>query len=212
MVEKKKDTKKKAPARKPAAKSGRRNRPQKCAPATAADARGEGPAPECARSGARETPSGPRTPGDRVRTCAVVGATRRAQADRDAGRGGSGQDRRTRTQGSAVPQRNTTPAGVRVADRCPSTAGSPARVHETSSGAEYDVVEPVDLDRFEAGDSVTPQELAEAARAGRGPVRSWAAESWKKALDRFGATSSRSPRGPGSTAAGGTCEVLTTSS
>ncbi len=77
---------------------------------------------------------------------------------------------------------------------------------------EYDVVNLSDLDRFEAGDSVTPQELARKRLAhGRRPVKILGGGELKKALTVSAHKFSESAKA-GIEAAGGRCEVLTTSS
>jgi large subunit ribosomal protein L15 len=76
---------------------------------------------------------------------------------------------------------------------------------------EYDVVNLSDLDRFDAGDSVTPQELARRRLAhGRRPVKILGGGELKKALTVSAHKFSESARAR-IEAAGGRCEVLTTS-
>ena len=77
---------------------------------------------------------------------------------------------------------------------------------------EYDVVNLSDLDRFEAGDKVTPNELASRRLAhGRRPVKILGGGELKKALTVSAHKFSESARAR-IEAAGGSCEVLTTSS
>jgi large subunit ribosomal protein L15 len=76
---------------------------------------------------------------------------------------------------------------------------------------EYDVVNLSDLDRFEAGASVTPQDLARHRLAhARRPVKILGGGELKKALTVSAHKFSESARSR-IEAAGGSCEVLTTS-
>ena len=73
---------------------------------------------------------------------------------------------------------------------------------------EYDVVNISDLDRFDAGDSVTPEKLAQRRLArGRRPVKILGDGELKKALTVSAHKFSASARSR-IEAAGGRCEVL----
>lgn len=211
MVEKKKDTKKKAPARKapakpaakaaakPAAKAARQRR----TPAEKA------PAPARARARA-ETPELPRATGVQdlrpssgaTRPRKRIGRGPGSGQGKTAGRGHKGQKSRSGYHHQRGFEGGQMPLHRRV----------PKRGFTNIFRREYDVVNLSDLDRFEAGDSVTPQELARKRLAhGRRPVKILGGGELKKALTVSAHKFSESAR-TRIEAAGGKCEVLTTSS
>ena len=209
MVEKKKDTKK-APTRKsppkpaakaaakPAAKVRQRRTPAEKAPA---------PARAKARS---ETPELPRATGVQdlrpssgaTRPRKRIGRGPGSGQGKTAGRGHKGQKSRSGYHHQRGFEGGQMPLHRRV----------PKRGFTNIFRREYDVVNLSDLDRFEAGDSVTPQELARKRLAhGRRPVKILGGGELKKALTVSAHKFSESAR-TRIEAAGGKCEVLTTSS
>jgi large subunit ribosomal protein L15 len=206
MVEKKKDTKKKAPARKspakaaakPAAKVARQRR-------TPAE---KSPAPARAKARA-ETPELPRATGVQdlrpssgaTRPRKRIGRGPGSGQGKTAGRGHKGQKSRSGYHHQRGFEGGQMPLHRRV----------PKRGFTNIFRREYDVVNLSDLDRFEAGDSVTPQELARKRLAhGRRPVKILGGGELKKALTVSAHKFSESAR-TRIEAAGGKCEVLTTS-
>jgi len=207
MVEKKKDTKKKAPARKPAAKAAAkpaaRVTRQRRTPAE------KGP-PAPARAKARvESPERPRATGVQdlrpssgaTRARKRIGRGPGSGQGKTAGRGHKGQKSRSGYHHQRGFEGGQMPLHRRV----------PKRGFTNIFRREYDVVNLSDLDRFEAGDSVTPQELARKRLAhGRRPVKILGGGELKKALTVSAHKFSESAR-TRIEAAGGRCEVLTTS-
>lgn len=207
MVEKKKDTKKKAPARKapakaaakPAVKVARQRR-------TPAE---KSPAPARAKARA-ETQELPRATGVQdlrpssgaTRPRKRIGRGPGSGQGKTAGRGHKGQKSRSGYHHQRGFEGGQMPLHRRV----------PKRGFTNIFRREYDVVNLSDLDRFEAGDSVTPQELARKRLAhGRRPVKILGGGELKKALTVSAHKFSESAR-TRIEAAGGKCEVLTTSS
>ena len=205
MVEKK-EPKKKAPAAKPAAKTAAK-------PAVKAARRGrtaEEKAPAPARRKARaETPDRPRAVGlqdlrpssGATRPRKRVGRGPGSGQGKTAGRGHKGQKSRSGYHHQRGFEGGQMPLHRRV----------PKRGFTNIFRREYDVVNLSDLDRFEAGDSVTPKELASRRLAhGRRPVKILGGGELKKALTVSAHKFSESARAR-IEAAGGSCEVLTTS-
>jgi len=205
MVEKK-ETKKKAKAVKPAAKAaarptattGRRRR-------TPAE---ESPAPTRAKARV-ETAAGPRPTGVQdlrpssgaTRPRKRVGRGPGSGHGKTAGRGHKGQKSRSGYRHQRGFEGGQMPLHRRV----------PKRGFTNIFRIEYDVVNLSDLDRFDAGDSVTPRELARRRLAhGRRPVKILGGGELKKALTVSAHKFSESARAR-IEAAGGRCEVLTTS-
>ena len=207
MVEKKKDTKKKAPARKSPAKAAAK-------PAAKSARQGRKPAekrPAPARAKARaETPELPRATGVQdlrpssgaTRPRKRIGRGPGSGQGKTAGRGHKGQKSRSGYHHQRGFEGGQMPLHRRV----------PKRGFTNIFRREYDVVNLSDLDRFEAGDSVTPLELARKRLAhGRRPVKILGGGELKKALTVSAHKFSESAR-TRIEAAGGKCEVLTTSS
>jgi len=206
MVEKK-EPKKKAAARKPAAKAAAK-------PAVKAARRGKAPeekTPATTRRKARvETPDRPRATGlqdlrpssGATRPRKRVGRGPGSGQGKTAGRGHKGQKSRSGYHHQRGFEGGQMPLHRRV----------PKRGFTNIFRREYDVVNLSDLDRFEAGDSVTPKELASKQLAhGRRPVKILGGGELKKALTVSAHKFSESARAR-IEAAGGSCEVLTTSS
>ena len=203
----KKEPKKKAPAGKPAPKAAAK-------PAVKAARRGRAPQ-EKAAAPARAKPRGEAP--DRPRATGVQdlrpssGATRPRKRigrgpgsgqGKTAGRGHKGQKSRSGYHHQRGFEGGQMPLHRRV----------PKRGFTNIFRREYDVVNLSDLDRFDAGDSVTPQELARKRLAhGRRPVKILGGGELKKALTVSAHKFSESARAR-IEAAGGSCEVLTTSS
>ncbi len=197
MVEKK-ESKKKAPAKKQAAKTASRRR-------TPAE---KSPAPALAKARA-ETPAGPRPTGVQdlrpssgaTRPRKRVGRGPGSGHGKTAGRGHKGQKSRSGYHHQRGFEGGQMPLHRRV----------PKRGFTNIFRVEYDIVNLSDLDRFDAGDSVTPQELARRRLAhGRRPVKILGGGELKKALTVSAHKFSESARAR-IEAAGGRCEVLTTS-
>jgi large subunit ribosomal protein L15 len=214
MVEKKKETKKKAPAGKPAAKSAAKPaskpapRPKAAAAKRRRAAAAERPAPAAARARA-EVPAGPRPTGlqdlrpssGATRPRKRVGRGPGSGHGKTAGRGHKGQKSRSGYHHQRGFEGGQMPLHRRV----------PKRGFTNIFRREYDVVNLSDLDRFEAGESVTPQELAKRRLAhGRRPVKILGGGELKKALTVSAHKFSESARAR-IEAAGGSCEVLSTS-
>jgi large subunit ribosomal protein L15 len=205
MVEKK-ETKKKAKAVKPAAKAAAR-------PAATIARRRRTPA-EKSPAPAREkvhfdTPAGPRATGVQdlrpssgaTRPRKRVGRGPGSGQGKTAGRGHKGQKSRSGYRHQRGFEGGQMPLHRRV----------PKRGFTNIFRVEYDVVNLSDLDRFDAGDSVTPQELARRRLAhGRRPVKILGGGELTKALTVSAHKFSESARAR-IEAAGGRCEVLTTS-
>jgi large subunit ribosomal protein L15 len=209
MVEKKKTTKKAAPAaKKPAPKTARPKSPAK--PAKAASA-GAAPKPPAAARPPRPqkkaaAPTRPRATGVHDLAPAVGSTHYRKRVGRGpgsghgktAGRGYKGQKSRTGYRHQRGFEGGQMPLHRRV----------PKRGFTNIFRIEYDIVNISDLDRFEAGASVTPQALYEArlSRKSR-PVKILGDGEIKKALTvsahKFSASAKASIE-----AAGGRCEVL----
>jgi len=205
MVDKK-ETKKKAPAKRPAVKAT-----AKPAATTARRRRTpaeESPAP--ARAKARVEPAAlPRPTGVQdlrpssgaTRPRKRVGRGPGSGQGKTAGRGHKGQKSRSGYRHQRWFEGGQMPLHRRV----------PKRGFTNIFRVEYDVVNLSDLDRFDAGDSVTPQELARRRLAhGRRPVKILGGGELKKALTVSAHKFSESARAR-IEAAGGRCEVLTTS-
>ena len=209
MVEKKKETKKKASAGKPAAKAAKPAAKAKAAPVRRRRAAAaERPAPAPARVRA-EAPAGPRPTGlqdlrpssGATRPRKRVGRGPGSGLGKTAGRGHKGQKSRSGYHHQRGFEGGQMPLHRRV----------PKRGFTNIFRREYDVVNLSDLDRFDAGESVTPQELAKRRLAhGRRPVKILGGGELKKALTVSAHKFSESARAR-IEAAGGRCEVLTTS-
>ena len=209
MVEKKKETKKKASAGKPAAKAAKPAAKAKAAPVRRRRAAAaERPAPEPARVRA-EAPAGPRPTGlqdlrpssGATRPRKRVGRGPGSGLGKTAGRGHKGQKSRSGYHHQRGFEGGQMPLHRRV----------PKRGFTNIFRREYDVVNLSDLDRFDSGESVTPQELAKRRLAhGRRPVKILGGGELKKALTVSAHKFSESARAR-IEAAGGRCEVLTTS-
>jgi large subunit ribosomal protein L15 len=211
MVEKKKTTKPAAPAaKKPAAKPARPKAPAK--PAKAAAAAEHAPKPPAAarpprpQKKAAVVPTRPAATGIHDLAPASGSTHYRKRVGRGpgsghgktAGRGYKGQKSRTGYRHQRGFEGGQMPLHRRV----------PKRGFTNIFRVEYDVVNISDLDRFEAGSSVTPQALAEArlSRKSR-PVKILGDGEIKKALTvsahKFSASAKARIE-----AAGGRCEVL----
>ena len=206
MVEKKKETKKKAPAGKSPAKppakpkAAAARRPRAAAP--------ESPAPAPARPRAT-APGGARPTGlqdlrpssGATRPRKRVGRGPGSGQGKTAGRGHKGQKSRSGYHHQRGFEGGQMPLHRRV----------PKRGFTNIFRREYDVVNLSDLDRFEAGAAVTPKDLASHRLAhGRRPVKILGGGELKKALTVSAHKFSESARAR-IEAAGGRCEVLTTS-
>jgi large subunit ribosomal protein L15 len=208
MAEKKETKKKAAPASRPPSK------PKAAAKPAATTARRrrvpaeDKPAP--ARAKARvETTGGPRPTGVQdlrpssgaTRPRKRVGRGPGSGHGKTAGRGPKGQKSRSGYRHQRGFEGGQMPLHRRV----------PKRGFTNIFRVEYDVVNLSDLDRFDAGDSVTPQELAKRRLAhGRRRVKILGGGELKKALTVSAHKFSESARAR-IEAAGGRCEVLTTS-
>lgn len=207
MVEKKKDTKKKAPVRKapvkaaakPAAKVARQRRPPAEKTPAPARARARTETPEISRAtGVQDL----RPSSGATRPRKRIGRGPGSGQGKTAGRGHKGQKSRSGYHHQRGFEGGQMPLHRRV----------PKRGFTNIFRREYDIVNLSDLDRFEAGDSVTPQELARKRLAhGRRPVKILGGGELKKALTVSAHKFSESAR-TRIEAAGGKCEVLTTSS
>jgi large subunit ribosomal protein L15 len=206
----KKETKKKTPARakapKPAAKAAAKPKASNVRRRRAAA--DESSAPARARAAAA-IPSGPRPTGVQdlrpssgaTRPRKRVGRGPGSGHGKTAGRGHKGQKSRSGYHHQRGFEGGQMPLHRRV----------PKRGFTNIFRVEYDVVNLTDLDRFDAGDSVTPQELAKRRLAhGRRPVKILGDGELKKALTVSAHKFSESARAR-IEAAGGRCEVLTTS-
>lgn len=206
----KKETKKKAPARakaaKPAAKAAAK--PKASTSRRRRAAADESSAPARARASV-EIPSGPRPTGVQdlrpssgaTRPRKRVGRGPGSGHGKTAGRGHKGQKSRSGYHHQRGFEGGQMPLHRRV----------PKRGFTNIFRVEYDVVNLTDLDRFDAGDSVTPAELAKRRLAhGRRPVKILGGGELKKALTVSAHKFSESARAR-IEAAGGRCEVLTTS-
>ncbi len=202
----KKEPKKKAPARKPAAKAAAK-------PPVKAARRGrtsEEKVPAPTRAKARvETPALPRATGVQdlrpssgaTRPRKRIGRGPGSGQGKTAGRGHKGQKSRSGYHHQRGFEGGQMPLHRRI----------PKRGFTNIFRREYDVVNLSDLDRFDAGDSVTPQELARKRLAhGRRPIKILGGGELKKALTVSAHKFSESARAR-IEAAGGRCEVLTTS-
>ena len=209
MVEKKRETKKKASAGKPAAKAAKPAAKAKAAPVRRRRAAAaERPAPAPARVRA-EAPAGPRPTGlqdlrpssGATRPRKRVGRGPGSGLGKTAGRGHKGQKSRSGYHHQRGFEGGQMPLHRRV----------PKRGFTNIFRREYDVVNLSDLDRFDAGESVTPQDLAKRRLAhGKRPVKILGGGELKKALTVSAHKFSESARAR-IEAAGGRCEVLTTS-
>jgi large subunit ribosomal protein L15 len=206
----KKETKKKAPAKKPAAKAAAKPaaKPKPKTVRRRPAAREERPVAAQAKA-AVERPSGPRPTGVQdlrpssgaTRPRKRVGRGPGSGHGKTAGRGHKGQKSRSGYRHQRGFEGGQMPLHRRV----------PKRGFTNIFRREYDVVNLSDLDRFDAGDSVTPQELAKRRLAhGRRPVKILGDGELKKALTVSAHKFSESARAR-IEAAGGRCEVLTTS-
>ncbi len=212
MVDKKKDTtKKKAPARKAPAKPAAKAAAKPTAKVARQRRTPAEKAPAPARAKARaELPELPRATGVQdlrpssgaTRPRKRIGRGPGSGQGKTAGRGHKGQKSRSGYHHQRGFEGGQMPLHRRV----------PKRGFTNIFRREYDVVNLSDLDRFEAGDSVTPQELARKRLAhGRRPVKILGGGELKKALTVSAHKFSESAR-TRIEAAGGKCEVLTTSS
>ena len=209
MVEKKKETKKKASSGKPAAKAAKPAVKAKAAPVRrrrAAAAERPASAPPRVRA---EAPAGPRPTGlqdlrpssGATRPRKRVGRGPGSGLGKTAGRGHKGQKSRSGYHHQRGFEGGQMPLHRRV----------PKRGFTNIFRREYDVVNLSDLDRFDAGESVTPQDLAKRRLAhGKRPVKILGGGELKKALTVSAHKFSESARAR-IEAAGGRCEVLTTS-
>ncbi len=210
----KKDTKKKAVnAKKPAKPVKAAAAPKKAAAAAkperpkrkAAAASGER-SPEAASARAEGAPRGPAPIGVQdlrpsrgaTRARKRVGRGPGSGHGKTAGRGNKGQKSRSGYHHQRGFEGGQMPLHRRV----------PKRGFTNIFRVEYDVVNISSLDRFDAGDSVTPEKLAERRLAhGRRPVKILGDGELKKALTvsahKFSASAKSRIE-----AAGGTCEVL----
>ncbi len=210
----KKVTKKKAPAKKRAAKPATKAVTKAATKApTKAVRRGrttEEKSPRPPRVKARaDSPAGPRPTGVQdlrpssgaTRPRKRVGRGPGSGWGKTAGRGHKGQKSRSGYHHQRGFEGGQMPLHRRV----------PKRGFTNIFRREYDVVNLSDLDRFDEGDSVTPQELARRRLAhGRRPVKILGGGELKKALTVRAHKFSESAR-TRIEAAGGRCEVLTTS-
>jgi large subunit ribosomal protein L15 len=210
MVEKKKTTKKAAPAaKKPAPKTARPKSPAKPAKAASAEAAPKPPAaarPPRPQKKAAAAPARPPATGVHDLAPAAGSTHYRKRVGRGpgsghgktAGRGYKGQKSRTGYRHQRGFEGGQMPLHRRV----------PKRGFTNIFRVEYDIVNISDLDRFEAGASVTPQALYEArlSRKSR-PVKILGDGEIKKALTvsahKFSASAKARIE-----AAGGRCEVL----
>ena len=211
MVKKNTDTKKTAPVRKAPAKPAAKAAAKPAAKAARQRRTPAEKAPAPARAQARaETPELPRATGVQdlrpssgaTRPRKRIGRGPGSGQGKTAGRGHKGQKSRSGYHHQRGFEGGQMPLHRRV----------PKRGFTNIFRREYDVVNLSDLDRFEAGDSVTPQELARKRLAhGRRPVKILGGGELKKALTVSAHKFSESAR-TRIEAAGGKCEVLTSSS
>jgi large subunit ribosomal protein L15 len=204
MVEKK-DTKKKSPApkrTKPAAAkktAGSVLRRRKAAPAGRDDAPAATRPPERARSGPPPMGLHELAPArGATRSRKRVGRGPGSGHGKTAGRGNKGQKSRSGYRHQRGFEGGQMPLHRRI----------PKRGFTNIFRVEYDIVNISDLDRFDAGDSVTPEKLALRRLAhGRRPVKILGDGELTKALTVSAHKFSASARSR-IEAAGGSCEVL----
>jgi len=206
MVEKKETKKSSAPAKRPAAApkkaAGPAVRRRKAAPAEPAETVGATAAPP----EPRPERSGPPAMGlhqlsparGATRSRKRVGRGPGSGFGKTAGRGNKGQKSRSGYRHQRGFEGGQMPLHRRI----------PKRGFTNIFRVEYDVVNISDLDRFDAGDSVTPEKLAQRRLArGRRPVKILGDGELKKALTVSAHKFSASARSR-IEAAGGRCEVL----